>query len=557
MRIINKTAENISNGILTIGYVGENEHTQVVIDCASVFEQYPSAVPAMTIQPPSGDAYPALITRNGNNIIWDVRDTDTANNGSGEIQLTFIENNVVVKSCIGMIKVNRSIVPSGDMPTPIEDWLVEANTALNAIPQTIDDALEEAKESGEFDGEDGYTPVKGVDYFDGEPGAKGDKGDAGYTPVKGVDYFDGAPGAKGDKGDPGDPTELIDDTTTASNKAWSSQKTSNEVNAKYAKPSGGIPASDLSSAVQTSLSSADSAYQKPSGGIPASDLASGVIPSVPVHDVQANGVSIVSNGVANFPMPDEDNFGVVKVMRDTGYYGIGRTSTGYLTTSPATDYQIKDGTDSWKPINPVNQHRAVFYGLAKAALDTTQSQSSNPVGTYTDAAKVAIQKMLGIYEAPWELIREDSFTNASEASYTISVDGNGQSFQLTDIVLVLIVPTQNNSAVVGDNGIVSFFQGSLEIRRAYTYESSSLSISANSSPYVANIVLEHNKGLLKTSWTEWAQNESHKSWISVNGNAADGMQTAIALNDSYFDSINIKSFTGTMNYRLFGKRKWT
>lgn len=31
-------------------------------------------------------------------------------------------------------------------------------------------------------GEDGYTPVKGVDYFDGQDG---------YTPVKGVDYFDG------------------------------------------------------------------------------------------------------------------------------------------------------------------------------------------------------------------------------------------------------------------------------------------------------------------------------------------------------------------------------
>lgn len=70
------------------------------------------------------------------------------------------------------------------------------------------------------DGEDGYTPVKGVDYFDGERGPrgfKGEKGDDGedstskyvtetiikevpvkgedgkdgYTPVKGVDYFDG------------------------------------------------------------------------------------------------------------------------------------------------------------------------------------------------------------------------------------------------------------------------------------------------------------------------------------------------------------------------------
>lgn len=35
--------------------------------------------------------------------------------------------------------------------------------------------------------------------------------------------------------------------------------------AYYEKPSGGIPKSDLASAVQTSLGKADSAYQKPSG----------------------------------------------------------------------------------------------------------------------------------------------------------------------------------------------------------------------------------------------------------------------------------------------------
>ena len=49
----------------------------------------------------------------------------------------------------------------------------------------------------------------------------------------------------------------------------------------YQKPSSGIPSSDMASGVQTSLGKADTAYQKPSGGIPASDLASGVIPTVP------------------------------------------------------------------------------------------------------------------------------------------------------------------------------------------------------------------------------------------------------------------------------------
>lgn len=43
-------------------------------------------------------------------------------------------------------------------------------------------------------GNDGYTPVKGVDYFDGQPGKDG------YTPIKGVDYFDGEPGVPGEPG---------------------------------------------------------------------------------------------------------------------------------------------------------------------------------------------------------------------------------------------------------------------------------------------------------------------------------------------------------------------
>lgn len=38
-------------------------------------------------------------------------------------------------------------------------------------------------------GSDGYTPVKGVDYFDGIDGKDGKDG---HTPIKGVDYFDGS-----------------------------------------------------------------------------------------------------------------------------------------------------------------------------------------------------------------------------------------------------------------------------------------------------------------------------------------------------------------------------
>jgi hypothetical protein len=53
-------------------------------------------------------------------------------------------------------------------------------------------------------GKDGYTPIKGIDFFDGQPGKDGQDGKDGYTPQKGVDYFDGLPGKDGKDGLPGE-----------------------------------------------------------------------------------------------------------------------------------------------------------------------------------------------------------------------------------------------------------------------------------------------------------------------------------------------------------------
>lgn len=70
--------------------------------------------------------------------------------------------------------------------------------------------------------------------------------------------------------------------TSVNTKTGAVTLTASDVGAgTYSKPSGGIPESDLASAVQTSLGLADTAYQKPSSGIPATDIADGVIPTVP------------------------------------------------------------------------------------------------------------------------------------------------------------------------------------------------------------------------------------------------------------------------------------
>lgn len=65
----------------------------------------------------------------------------------------------------------------------------------------------------------------------------------------------------------------------------------------------------------------------------------------------------------------------------------------YLSSAP--EVQVKEGTYMYRAIVPGNQHMATFYGLAKAAGDSTQAESSNAVGVYTDNAKTAIRSMIG------------------------------------------------------------------------------------------------------------------------------------------------------------------
>ena len=110
-----------------------------------------------------------------------------------------------------------------------------------------------------------------------------------------------------------------------------------------------------------------------------------------LRDVQIDGVSIRSQGVANIPRGNASQLGVFKINNSEG---IGVYSDGRLCINEASSTQIKTGTTATKPIVPGNQHQSAFYGLAKAA-GSDMKNSDNAVGTYTDEAKQAIQKMLG------------------------------------------------------------------------------------------------------------------------------------------------------------------
>lgn len=114
------------------------------------------------------------------------------------------------------------------------------------------------------------------------------------------------------------------------------------------------------------------------------------IPEVPVDDVQINGTSIVSNGVANVPLASQ---GVLGVMKLNGDKGLTFESNGALAINPAADTHIKNHNIVYRPIGASKIGMATFYGLSLAA-GHDEKDSTLTVGQYTESAKSAISDML-------------------------------------------------------------------------------------------------------------------------------------------------------------------
>lgn len=253
----------------------------------------------------------------------------------------------------------------------------------------------ERGEKGER-GMQGETGAQGIQGERGEKGEKGDKGDTGpQGPTgpqgqKGDQGVQGIQGEKGDKGDTGAKGEKGDKGDTgASGRDGTAGADGISPTVSITVITGGhrITITDADGQHSVDVMDGDdyALTQQDKADI------AGLV-NIPVDDVQVNGGSVVSNGVAAIPMASSDDYGVVKI---NNYQGI-RISGGALSTYPAASSHAKAGSNEARPLVPKIQHESVFYGLAKAAGDTTQSASSNAVGTYTNAAKTAIRTMLGI-----------------------------------------------------------------------------------------------------------------------------------------------------------------
>ena len=258
-------------------------------------------------------------------------------------------------------------------------------------------------------GETGQTGPAGPMGEQGPQGVQGERGATGATGPQGPTGPQGEQGIQGEQGPKGD---------TGATGATGPQ----------GAPGVGVPAGGTAGQVlmkKTSGTDYDTEW--------------GNEPTVPVQDVQVNGVSVLSDGVANVPLAAQNTPGAVKVNSSYGITIIDDT----IRIAAASSNTLKNGTNGFSPVCSIRQHESTFYGLAKAA-GSDEKDSTLPVGQYTEAAKTAIQKMLGVYNGG-ELISDVTVTENSEL-VVVGSDTNGQPFVLRVVKCYVELPASTTDA---------------------------------------------------------------------------------------------------------------
>lgn len=379
---------------LPLGRLGENDYTVINFDVTLWLAEYPNGVIGLYNQPPGASAaYPIANLEIVSNVAkWTITSTELTQTGKGRCELVLLDGGTVAKSVIYETQVFDALDGSGEAPEPWEDWrevFVALKGEAEQAAQTAADAAQTATEASEavqnlsvssttltpgsaatvqktVDPETGAVSLAfGIP--EGQQGETGPQGPQGEQGLQGPTGSTGATGPQGPKGD------------TGATGATGPQGPTGQTGPAGFSPT--VTVTDITGGHRITITDADGPHSI--------DVLDG---TGSVQDVQVNGTSVVQDGVANVPIAGANNLGVVKVR--VGDNGLRADGDGFLTTYPAMSSDIKAGAQPYRQPAVNRQHESAFYGLAKASGDTTQSASSNAVGSYTESAKSAISTML-------------------------------------------------------------------------------------------------------------------------------------------------------------------
>ena len=209
--------------VIAIGRQMENEYRQIIFDCSGFG---PDITSITLVHQRSQDTSPYIAgTFNSNPFVWTIDDTDTAyyGYGKGELRISFASG--LAKSIVFTTLTVKSITADTTIPEPLQSWydamidyIDENAVTLDEVDQAIEDYLDEHPVQ---------APVQSVN------------GLTGTVVITAADL-----GALTAESDPVFGASAAAGITSTDITAW---------NGKYTKPASGIPATDLTSTVQSRL----------------------------------------------------------------------------------------------------------------------------------------------------------------------------------------------------------------------------------------------------------------------------------------------------------------
>lgn len=188
---------------INLGKQGENKARYVAFDLAEWFEEFGTAGQVYLVVKRNGDKQPyiAPVTVDGEKALWTLTNADTANAGSGAVEIQYYLGDVLVKSEIYRTYVADALIdPTEDPPDPYETWLdsmVEVVAKAEAWGNATADAEQVSHDtpaSVVIADADGHKVFRFA-IPDGAPGERGEKGEdaevtsesitaaLGYTPA--------------------------------------------------------------------------------------------------------------------------------------------------------------------------------------------------------------------------------------------------------------------------------------------------------------------------------------------------------------------------------------
>ena len=209
--------------IIALGRQLEDNYRQLIFDCSGFG---PGITGVTLVHQRNKDAAPYIVTTSGTDTVtWTVTDTDTAYYGYGKAELRISFADGLAKSIVFTTLTVKSITADTTIPEPLQSWydamieyIDEHSVTIDEVDQLVEDYLEEHPVQ---------APVQSVNTM---------TGDVVITAA-----------------DLGALTSESDPIFTASAAYGISSSDISSWNGKYTKPASGIPATDLTSTVQSRL----------------------------------------------------------------------------------------------------------------------------------------------------------------------------------------------------------------------------------------------------------------------------------------------------------------